>query len=173
MKNIRIHFFIIFFIVGGLNMSLKAQVNVTSQTFAEIIEALTASETSQLNFGKFYPTDAGGEVEVTPDGVRLAYGTVTLMGSDHSQAGYQVAGEDAVIYSIILPDGPITLITSNNPGTMTVDNWETIPPAGEGSGLITGGVQQVALGATLHVGSIDNNPVGVYSGEYSITFSYN
>ena len=55
-----------------------AQASVTAQAFAEVIEALTATETAQLNFGRFSPGVAGGEVIISPDGVKSAQGSVML-----------------------------------------------------------------------------------------------
>ncbi len=173
MKNIKLHFFIILFFVGIFNLNLRAQINVTSQVFAEIIAALAATETSQLNFGKFFPQAEGGEIQITPEGVRLVEGSVTLSGGTHSTASYDITGEDGVSFTIILPPIPAILTNIDNSKTMIVDNWQSIPPPGQATGQLDGGTQQVNMGATLNVGPVDENPVGMYAGTYSITFSYN
>jgi hypothetical protein len=173
MKYVRLHLVGIFLLAGLFFNQVQAQTSVSSQIFAEIIEALTATETAQLNFGKFFPQAEGGQVQVTPDGVRLAYGSVSLGGGSHSQASYEVAGEDGVSFTILLPQVPTVITNIDNSKTMFVEEWQSTPPPGEGSGQLIGGTQQVNVGATLSVGPIDENPVGMYAGTYSITFSYN
>jgi hypothetical protein len=56
---------------------------------------------------------------------------------------------------------------------MVVDNWISDPPAGTGAGTLNGGQEIVSIGARLQVGSIEDNPVGMYSGTFSLTFAYN
>ncbi len=108
---------------------------------------------------------------------REAYGwwlaPVTLTGGSHSTASYEITGEDGVSFTIILPPVPVVLTNIDNSMTMIVDNWQSIPPPGQASGQLDGGAQQVNIGATLNVGPVDDNPVGMYAGTYSITFSYN
>ncbi|MGE5317217.1 MAG: DUF4402 domain-containing protein, partial [Chloroflexota bacterium] len=70
------------------------------------------------------------------------------------------------------PSGPALLVNSSN-NTMTIDNWVSDPPAGTGAGILNGGTETVSIGATLTVGSLETNPVGVYTGTYSLTFAYN
>ena len=173
MKIIKTLLVNLLFFAGIFTFQAQAQVSVTSQVFAEVIEALTANETSQLNFGKFFPQAEGGEIQITPQGVRLVEGSVTLTGGAHSSASYQITGEDGVSFTIILPPVPAVLTNIGNSKTMVVDNWQSTPPSGQASGQLNGGTQQVNMGATLNVGPIDENPVGMYAGTYSITFSYN
>jgi hypothetical protein len=39
--------------------------------------------------------------------------------------------------------------------------------------MLADGSQTVYVGATLKVGTINDNPVGVYTGTYAITFDFN
>jgi hypothetical protein len=39
--------------------------------------------------------------------------------------------------------------------------------------MLNGGSQEVKIGATLIVGSVNDNPKGIYTGTYFVTFSYN
>ncbi|HCC71036.1 MAG TPA: hypothetical protein DEQ09_07800 [Bacteroidales bacterium] len=57
--------------------------------------------------------------------------------------------------------------------TMVVDNWMSIPSQGAGTGLLQNGFQVVYIGATLKIGNLNDNPVGVYRGSYIITFDFN
>ncbi len=56
---------------------------------------------------------------------------------------------------------------------MLVENWNSVPAPGIGTGMLQNGYQTVYVGATLKVGSLSDNPVGIYSGSYEITFDFN
>ena len=56
---------------------------------------------------------------------------------------------------------------------MQVTGWQSIPAPGVGAGKLTGGSVTVQVGAALNVGDVNANPVGIYTGSYSITFTYN
>ena len=56
---------------------------------------------------------------------------------------------------------------------MLVDNWVSVPSPGVGTGMLQGGYQVVYVGATLNVGTLLDNPVGIYTGTYIITFDFN
>jgi len=158
-----------------LSFSCRAfsQASVTAQAFAEVISALTATETSQLNFGKFSPEVHGGQVIVTPNGVRSTMGSVILSGGIANSGIFYITGTPDAMFSIQLPNGPAVLTHQNSNKTMMVSNWMSYPQAGNGTGVLANGQQYVYLGATLDVGSILDNPVGLYSGAFSLTFAYN
>jgi hypothetical protein len=151
----------------------QAQATITAQVFAEVIPALTATEISQLSFGRFSPETQGGAVLITPDGSRTSTGTVELSGGTHNPASFYITGQGGATFSIILPAGPAILSNTSNSKTMLVNNWVSSPSQGVGTGLLTRGSQEVKIGATLVVGSMEENPVGIYTGTYAITFSYN
>jgi hypothetical protein len=158
-----------------LSFSSRAfsQASVTAQAFAEVISALTATETAQLNFGKFSPEVQGGQVIVTPDGIRSTNGSVILSGGIANSGIFYITGTPDALFSIQLPNGPAMLTHQNSSKTMMVNNWVSYPPSGNGTGALANGQQFVYLGATLNVGSILDNPVGMYSGAFSLTFAYN
>ncbi len=158
-----------------LSFSSRAfsQASITAQAFAEVISALTATETSQLNFGKFSPEVQGGQVIVTPDGIRSTNGAVILSGGIAKSGIFYITGTPEAMFSIQLPNGPAVLTHQNSSKTMMVNNWISYPNAGNGTGVLANGQQFVYLGATLNVGSILDNPVGLYSGAFNLTFAYN
>ena len=158
-----------------LSFSSKAfsQATVTAQAFAEVISALTATETSQLNFGKFSPEVHGGQVIVTPEGTRTTNGTVILSGGVANSGIFYITGAPDAAFSIQLPNGPAVLTHNNSNKTMLVNNWMSYPHSGSGTGVLANGQQFVYLGATLNVGSVLDNPVGLYSGAFALTFAYN
>ena len=56
---------------------------------------------------------------------------------------------------------------------MKVSDWQSYPAPGIGVGKLNGGATTVQVGAILNVGNMNDNHVGIYSGTYAITFSYN
>jgi hypothetical protein len=173
MKQLRVYLIISFVFSGVFLCEVRSQITATAEVFAEVIDALSARETSQLNFGKFFPEQDGGEIHISPNGTRVPYGSILLSGGNYSVASYQVSGEVDMTYSILLPQTPIQITSVQNSMSMVVTDWESYPPAGDAAGLLAGGTQQVYVGAKLIVGSILDNPAGLYSGSYTITFSYN
>jgi hypothetical protein len=57
--------------------------------------------------------------------------------------------------------------------TMIIENWMSNPGLGTGAGILQDGYQIVYVGATLKVGPLSDNPVGIYAGTYTITFDFN
>ena len=150
-----------------------AQSIVNATATAQVIAALTATETAQLNFGRFSPETQGGKVIVTPDNVRTAQGTVVLGGGAHNSASFYITGEYDATFSVTLPSAPAILTNTLNAKTMQVTDWQSTPAPGIGVGKLNGGSMTVQVGAVLNVGDMYANPVGIYTGIYAITFSYN
>jgi hypothetical protein len=173
MKKLIIAFLGVALFFGMLSQNVKAQSSITAQAYAEVIAALTATETSQLNFGRFSPEQQGGQINLSPQGELNASGSLVLAGGTHNPASFNITGQTDASFSISLPSTPAILTNFSNSKTMTVSGWESLPPAGIGAGVLKGGSLAVNVGATLTVGSMNDNPVGVYSGTYSITFAYN
>lgn len=151
----------------------KSQGTVNGTATAEIIEALRAAEIATLNFGRFSPESSGGEIRITPQGVRTTAGTVSLSGGQYNPASFQLAGQSDATVTITLPQGSITLTNPTTGKSMEVYNWETNNISSIGTGVLTKGQLILNVGATLRVGTVADNPVGQYAGSYVITFSYN
>ena len=134
-------------------------VSATGHITAEVIPVISAGETSQMNFGKFSPGPQGGEIHLTP--------------GMHNAASFYVSGDTDASYSITLPNSQIILTHSSSSKTMTIENWMSTPGPGTGAGILQDGYQVVYVGATLKVGTLSDNPVGVYAGTYTITFDFN
>jgi hypothetical protein len=172
-KNIILLIFSIALLPGISSQRVLAQSSVRAHASAEVIEALSATETAQLNFGRFSPETQGGKVILTPEGVRTAEGTVALGAGAHNSASFYITGEYDATFSISLPAGPATLTNTKNAKTMFVSDWQSYPAPGIGAGKLPGGAVTVRVGAALNVGDMIANPVGIYVGTYAITFSYN
>ena len=150
-----------------------SQASVTAQAYAEVIAALTATETSQMNFGRFSPEIEGGQIVLSPSGERNSMGSVILGGGNAQPGIFTITGEPEASFSIQLPTGPAYLTHQGSSNAMQVTDWQSDPPSGTGSGTLAEGYQNVSIGATLIVGSMQENPVGMYTGTFSLTFAYN
>ena len=146
---------------------------VTGHITAEVISTLTAVETSQLSFGKFSPGPQGGSLILNPENTISVMGSVWPGSGTHSAASFYVTGDPGVAYTVSLPSWPVTITHVSSARTMTVEDWTSVPFAEPGAGLLENGSQVVYVGATLRVGTINDNPVGVYTGTYTITFEFN
>lgn len=151
------------------------QLNVvtTGSVSAEVISVFSATETAQLNFGKFSPGPQGGEIILNPEGSISVTGSVVVGTGVHNPASFYITGEVDVAYSITLPVNPVVLTHISNAKTMLIDSWNSIPAPGIGTGMMQNGFQIVYVGATLRVGTLADNPVGIYRGSYEITFGFN
>lgn len=149
------------------------QASATGQIFAEVITVCTAEETAPLNFGKFAPGPSGGEIILTPRSTVSLLGSVFKGTGTHNAASFYVAGEYDAAFSVTLPSTPVRITHVSSARTMEVDNWQSIPAPGYGTAILQGGAQIVYVGATLKMGSLLDNPAGIYTGSYIITFDFN
>ncbi len=169
--------FISLAILSSLVIKIHAQVSspvsATGHVLAEIIPVFSASETSQLNFGRFSPGPQGGEIILTPGSTISVLGSVFKGPGTANAASFYVTGEVDAAYSITLPSDPIVIRHLSDAKTMQVKDWVSVPSPGIGAGKLQNGFQEVYVGATLEVGTLTDNPVGIYTGSYTITFDFN
>ncbi|MEA1886576.1 MAG: DUF4402 domain-containing protein [Bacteroidota bacterium] len=176
MKRLGIYICSLIFIFFGINFNLSGQLATASaegEIFAEVIPVFSATQTAQMNFGKFSPGSQGGELILTPESTVFTLGSVFKGPGTHNAASFYVSGDVDAAYSISLPGEPVVITNVSNAKTMMVDNWVSIPQAGAGTGLLQNGSQTVYVGATLKVGTLNDNPVGMYKGSYTVTFDFN
>ena len=154
---------------GGsyLNPSAKARVGAT------IVKTYKAMQTTSLKFGKIVPNESKSHIKISTDGKRNVSGDMVVKDNSYSPARYFVSGGNAVSYKIILPKSDVVLTNANNLKTITVTDWVADFITDDEMYSANGNTQGVILGATLNVGSKDENPAGVYDGSYAITFLYN
>lgn len=166
--------FCLLMISGGMSYSQFIPPNsATGHIRAEIIPIYTASETSELNFGRFSPGPEGGSIILTPESSISVIGTVFKGSSQHNAASFYLSGDLDATYTISLPSSPVVLKHASSSKTMQIENWSSIPSAGVGAGKLQDGFQIVYVGATLKVGTLHDNPLGIYTGTYTITFDFN
>ena len=161
------------FVSNSLQAQSPQQTSATGHVFAEVITFFSAVETSQLNFGRFSPGPHGGQIILTPQGTISVMGSVTQGSGLHNAASFYVNGDSNSSFSITLPGTPVTLTNTSSPKTMHVSNWISVPSRGSGAGILKEGSMTVYVGATLEVGTMIDNPVGIYTGSYTITFDFN
>lgn len=162
------------FITGGRMFSQSLPpATATGHILAEIIPIFTASESAQMNFGRFSPGPQGGEIILTPENTISVLGSVYKGSGSHNAASFYVSGDVDAAYTITLPTSPVVLTHISDAKTMLVQDWVSIPSTGIGAGKLQNGFQIVNVGATLKVGTLNDNPVGIYTGSYTITFDFN
>ena len=164
-----------FILLSQCNLYSQATYSITAtgQITAEVLPVFTASETSQMDFGRFSPGPDGGEIILTPLGSISVNGSIYLSSGVHNPASFYVTGDVDAAFSVSLPVNPVVLKHTSSSRTMLVDSWNSYPSPGIGTGMLQNGFQTVFIGATLKVGTLNDNPVGVYTGSYEITFDFN
>ena len=177
MKRLKILIYSLIYLlhIAGTNVvgQVSPPASATGHVIAEIISAFSASETSQLNFGRFSPGPQGGKIILTPQSTISVLGSVFKGTGTHNAASFYVSGDADASYSITLPASTVILTHMSNAKTMLIEDWVSIPAAGVGTGMLQDGFQVVYVGATLKVGTLHDNPVGIYTGSYIITFDFN
>lgn len=161
------------FSVNQLEAQSPQQASTTGHIFAEVVAAFTAVETSQMHFGRFSPGPFGGQLILTPQGTISVTGSIVTGSGIHNAASFYVTGDNNTSFSISLPKAPTTLTNTTNAKTMLVSNWVSVPSPGPGGGTLQDGFQTVYVGATLEIGTLYDNPAGIYTGSYTITFDFN
>lgn len=176
MERLKKIFFCLIILLASFELALNAQVSSVSATghiYAEIIPVFTATEMSQMDFGRFSPGPEGGEILLTPES------TISFIGNIHSGVGnpnaasFYISGFDGASFTITLPQNPVVLTHASGSRTMVISDWISDPGPGMGAGVLSKGCRVVKVGAKLKVGSLEDNPVGIYAGTYTITFDFN
>ena len=148
-----------------------AQVTATASTTATIITPIAITKDVDMSFGNIAVSPTlGGTVVLPTAGARTLTGGVTLpvVTGTVSAASFTVTGEGNSTYSITLPSSAITLTAPS--GTMTVENFLSTP---SNTGALSGGTQEIKVGATLNVGA--SQPAGAYTNASGlfVTVNYN
>jgi hypothetical protein len=145
----------------------------TGHIIAEVIPIYTASEMAQMSFGRFSPGIQGGEIVLTPESTISVLGSVYAGQGSYNAASFYLSGDADATYTITLPADPVILSHTSSAKTMKVEDWVSSPAPVPGAGRLTNGYQVVNVGATLKVGTLSDNPVGIYTGSYTIRFDFN
>lgn len=148
-------------------------ISVSGHVYAEVIPVFSANEVTRMNFGRFSPGPQGGRIILTPQSTLSVQGSIVTAAGSHNAAIFAVSGDEDASYSISLPADPVVLKHTSSEKSMIIEEWNSYPVPGPGNGRLQNGYQMVNVGATLKVGTIHDNPAGVYTGTYEITFDFN
>lgn len=168
-------FCLLFLFVFGAHYTQAqlATVSASGHVTAEVISVFSATETAQLNFGRFSPGPQGGEIILTPESTVSVLGSVHAGTGFHNAASFYLSGETGASFTVTLPTSPVVLKHVSSPKTMIIEKWISNPGQDNGAGILQDGFSTVYVGATLKVGTLQDNPVGVYAGTYTVTFDFN
>ena len=186
MKKILMLFAAIMIVVGITNRGY-AQLTVNNNTAgAELVKAITLTNTTPLHFGVIAIPATASTVKLTTGGARsILTGTATkvLTGTASNPALFTVTGTAEDNYTLTLPTS-INVITDGGGGEglikeMIIDNiLVNVNATGEAtySGPIntptlnSSGNSTFLVGGTLNIKALQT--LGVYAGNYSVTVDY-
>lgn len=165
-------------ILALFSLTLSAQVTLTGNTAgAELVTALTITNTTPLNFGVVSIPATAGSVILSTSGLRTATGcTLVISGTQQTAAKFDLAGTTLDNYSFTLPS-TITVTKVSGSETMIIDNLTVnvdavgeVPYASIGICTLTGGVSQILVGGKLRFGA--SQVLGIYAGTYTVSVDY-
>jgi hypothetical protein len=163
--------------MAGLTMNAQTStptnggVSATGYIFATIVQPISISKVTDMNFGNLAIGVSNGTLILSPAALRTVTGDVTLLTSlpgTISAGDFTVTGLANATYSITLPADNTVTIANSTLLTMAVNTFTSTP---SGTGSLTSGTQSLLVGATLIVNG--NQASGTYSGTYSVTVNYN
>ena len=170
-------------IIGHIvSVSAQSAPTINSTASAQLIEAITLSETNSLNFGTtvLKSTEGGTVVLSSNSNTRNYTGGLAGGGSenqDATNATFEVSGSSLAAYTVTLP-AVITLThTSIDSGIHTMDvtsmkaRFNDAESDSLTSTIASEGTDSFSLGATLTVQK--NQIFGQYSGQYEVSVDYN
>jgi hypothetical protein len=160
-------FFALAVVMIAITANTFAQVSAPTTASATIVAPIAIIKNTDMNFGNVYVSaTVAGTVVLAPAGTRSVTGGAGLPGvaGTVSAATFVVTGTAGATYAITLPAS----VTLTGPTTMTVDVFTSNPV----TGLLTGGTQNLQVGATLNVAAAQ--ATGVYtSANFNVTVNYN
>lgn len=154
-------------------LSAQAPATATANASATVTTPVSVLRiTGGMSFGNIAPSGTVSAVTLAPEGTRSFTGSAfALPGSGPIAAIFQVTGESGFSYAITLPVS-VQLINTTSGGSQVLlaTNFVSNPA---GTGLLTGGVQTLLVGATLQLTA--NAVPGVYSTTtpFAVTVNYN
>lgn len=160
-------------VLTAFAVNANAQATATATATATIVTPISITKNVDMNFGNIAVSAAsGGTVILAPAGTRTTAGaggvTLPAVTGTVTAASFTVNGNGSYTYAITLPSSPVTL-TGPAAATMDATAFTSTPSA---TGTLTGGTQNLLVGATLTVAAAQ--AAGVYtSGNFNVTVNYN
>ncbi len=150
--------------------SASAAASATATATAEILQSLTLTADSALDFGQI-AANTGGTVTVKSDGSVSQTGGLIWSGNKNP-AGFTVTGTKGASVAVTLPTVAATLYLGGNtasPNKMVLDQF-TATPTGAFQLNATTGQGHIDVGGRLTVGSAQ--APGLYSGTFAVSVEY-
>ena len=150
--------------------SASAAASATATATAEILQSLTLTADSALNFGQI-AANTGGTVTVNADSTVSQTGTLVWTGT-RVPAGFTVTGTKGASVVVTLPSTASTLFLGGNTASldrMTLDSFTKNPVSGMQLSVTTGQAQ-FDVGGRLTVASAQT--AGTYSGTFAVSVEY-
>ncbi len=150
--------------------SASAAASATATATAEILQSLTLTADTPLNFGQI-AANTGGTVTVIGNNATSQTGTLVWTGT-RAPAGFTVTGTKGASVIVTLPTVASTLFLGGNvasPNKMTLDAFTVNPPAGMQLDITTGKAL-FEVGGRLTVASAQTP--GTYSGTFVVSVEY-
>lgn len=163
----------VLFAMGRLQGQTAIQASTTAHVFAKVFTAITSVKTSKMNFGHFYPGSYNGQLINKPDGTLSVKGNIEKGADIHYSTSFDVSGNGNTAFAVSLPKSHVLLTNKSDAKTMTISNWKSKSLPTSEDGKLLSGSKTVNLDATLKLGSPRDNPFGLYSGFYTVTFGFN
>lgn len=123
-----------------------------------------------MSFGAFSQGNMGGTVTLSPYGMRYTTGDIVLftMGWPYFPAIFEIEGNPGSVVHFL--PGADAILTGNNGGTLLLHLGNYIPIDPIIINTIPPARTQVFLGGTLTVSNPMANPIGSYTGMFSVMF---
>lgn len=152
---------------ASLATSANAAATATATATAEVLNSLTLTADTNLEFGQI-AANTGGTVTVNADSSVSSTGALVSTGT-RAPASFTVTGSQSAMVIVTLPSSAATLTRSGGTETMSLDGFNTNPNGAFQLDQTTGqGTFQV--GGTLHVAS--SQVPGAYSGTFDVSVEY-
>ena len=136
---------------------------------SEILQPLTLTQVSILDFGSIVPSNAAGRINIRRnDGVCVAQGGAMLIGTGCQRGEFLITGPSRQRVSVATAAAPITLSRSGGGATMTMDRVRI--NGGPNKRLNAAGERTFYVSGRLRVGA--NQAEGVYDGTFNVTVDY-
>ena len=158
--------------IAGFATGSYAQSTASAIATANVVTPISIAKNTDMAFGNLAVQAAtGGTVVLAPAGSRTRTSGVTLPATTGtvSAASFTVTGNGSYTYAITLPSGNVQLNHTNATDFMNASSFTSNP---SGTGTLSSGTQNIAVGATLTVAA--GQLAGVYtSGNFDVTVNYN
>jgi len=157
------------FVICGIILFLLGPVKVYAQP--QPPRPIKLYNIQNLSFGAFYQGFSGGTVIVYANGTRSSTGDVHLLmlGFSFYPAVFQVDAYAGTIVTIT--NGSDAVLAGSNGGSMKLHLGDSYPVSPFITSVAPSGRTTVSIGGILTVGNPGANPVGAFSGSFTVIFN--